>query len=181
VASSLFVVWLARYAIMVEGVVVRPDQVSLGVLDSATTRAPALREAGCASGSMLSGRARTRLTKPRVGAGSTPAGAAALISPQPASVRSCASPAGPQRNIDAWADRLRGIFTTECLHQLPLIEAAMGRQTQALVLQLDAACRAAARRRLRTLVRLAPPAAWITPTSAMISAIARVSSPESVG
>lgn len=46
-------------------------------------------------------------------------------------------------DIDAWADRLRGIFTAECLHQLPLIEAAMGRQTLALVLQLDAACRAA--------------------------------------
>jgi hypothetical protein len=50
---------------------------------------------------------------------------------------------GRQRNIDAWAERLRGIFTGECLHQLPLIEAAMGRQTQALVLQLDATCRAA--------------------------------------
>jgi transposase len=48
-----------------------------------------------------------------------------------------------QRNIDSWATRLRTIFTGDYLHQLPLIEAAMGRQTQALVLQLDAACRAA--------------------------------------
>ena len=50
---------------------------------------------------------------------------------------------GRQRNIDSWATRLRTIFTGDYLHQLPLIEAAMGRQTQALVLQLDAACRAA--------------------------------------
>jgi hypothetical protein len=51
--------------------------------------------------------------------------------------------AGRQRNIDAWADRLHTIFGGDYLHQLPLIEAAMGRQTKALVLQLDAACRAA--------------------------------------
>ncbi|EWM18951.1 mini-circle transposase [Kutzneria sp. 744] len=50
---------------------------------------------------------------------------------------------GRQRNIDSWAKRLRSIFTGDYLHQLPLIEQAMGRQTQALVLQLDAACRAA--------------------------------------
>jgi transposase len=51
--------------------------------------------------------------------------------------------AGRKRNIDPWADRLRGVFTTDYLHQLPLVEQAMGRQTEALVLQLDAACRAA--------------------------------------
>jgi transposase len=51
--------------------------------------------------------------------------------------------AGRQRNIDAWAERLHTIFGGDYLHQLPLIESAMGRQTQALVLQLDAACRAA--------------------------------------
>lgn len=51
--------------------------------------------------------------------------------------------AGRQRNIEAWAGRLRAIFTGEYLHQLPAIEQAMGRQTRALVLQLDAACRAA--------------------------------------
>jgi transposase len=50
---------------------------------------------------------------------------------------------GRQRNIDSWANRLRTIFTGDYLHQLPLIEQAMGHQAQALVLQLDAACRAA--------------------------------------
>jgi len=61
----------------------------------------------------------------------------------PARLRAVLRKSGRQRNIDTWADRLRGIFTAEYLHQLPLVEAAMGRQTQALVLQLDAACRAA--------------------------------------
>lgn len=50
---------------------------------------------------------------------------------------------GRQRNIDTWAQRLRTVFAGESLHQLPLVEAAMGRHTQALVLQFDAACRAA--------------------------------------
>lgn len=51
--------------------------------------------------------------------------------------------AGRQRNIDTWAQRLHSIFAAEQLRQLSLVEQAMGRQTQALVLQLDAACRAA--------------------------------------
>lgn len=50
---------------------------------------------------------------------------------------------GRQRGIDAWAKRLRGIFTAEHLHQPPLVETAMGRHTQSLIAQLDAACRAA--------------------------------------
>jgi transposase len=73
-------------------------------------------------------------------AASDPTTAATLTKARLRSVlRSC----GRQRNIDAWADRLHAIFAAEVLHQLPLVEAAMGRQTQALVLQLDAACRAA--------------------------------------
>jgi transposase len=51
--------------------------------------------------------------------------------------------AGRQRGIEAWAGRLRTIFAGDYLHQLPAVEQAMGRQTLALVLQLDAACRAA--------------------------------------
>ena len=51
--------------------------------------------------------------------------------------------AGRQRYIDVRAERLRGVFAGEQLRQLPLVEQAMGRQTQALILQLDAACRAA--------------------------------------
>jgi transposase len=61
----------------------------------------------------------------------------------PTRLQSVLRKSGRQRNIDSWATRLRTIFTGDYLHQLPLIEAAMGRQTQALVLQLDAACRAA--------------------------------------
>jgi transposase len=61
----------------------------------------------------------------------------------PARLRTVLRKSGRHRNIDAWATRLRGIFTGEYLHQLPLIETAMGRQTQALLMQLDAACRAA--------------------------------------
>jgi transposase len=61
----------------------------------------------------------------------------------PTRLQSVLRKSGRQRNVDSWATRLRTIFTGDYLHQLPLIEAAMGRQTQALVLQLDAACRAA--------------------------------------
>jgi transposase len=64
-------------------------------------------------------------------------------------LRSVLRASGRKRNIDPWADRLHGVFTGDYLRQLPFIEQAMGRQTEALVLQLDAACRAAdgARRR----------------------------------
>jgi transposase len=51
--------------------------------------------------------------------------------------------AGRQRNIEAWAERLRTVFAGGFLRQLPAVEQAMGRQTVALVMQLDAACRAA--------------------------------------
>jgi Transposase, Mutator family len=50
---------------------------------------------------------------------------------------------GRQRNIETWVERLRTAFSGEYLHQLPLVEEAMGRHTLALVVQLDAACRAA--------------------------------------
>ncbi|SEU43095.1 IS110 family RNA-guided transposase [Nonomuraea wenchangensis] len=50
---------------------------------------------------------------------------------------------GRQRNIATWADRLQALFSEEHLRQLPLVEEALGRQAQALLLQLDAACRAA--------------------------------------
>ncbi|MFH9970010.1 IS110 family transposase [Streptomyces mirabilis] len=60
-----------------------------------------------------------------------------------AQLRSLLRKSGRQRNINTWAERLRTVFTGDCLHQLPLVEQAMGRQTMALVNQLDAACRAA--------------------------------------
>ncbi|MFB7511244.1 IS110 family transposase [Streptomyces broussonetiae] len=69
-----------------------------------------------------------------------PATAARLTRTQ---LRSLLRKSGRQRNIDAWTDRLKTVFTSDYLHQLPLVEEAIGRQTAALVLQLDAACRAA--------------------------------------
>jgi hypothetical protein len=50
---------------------------------------------------------------------------------------------GRQRNLDAWTDRLHALFQEQSLRQLPMVEAAFGTQTQALLLQLDAACQAA--------------------------------------
>jgi transposase len=50
---------------------------------------------------------------------------------------------GRQRNLDVWTDRLHALFRGESLRQLPMVEAAFGTQTQALLLQLDAACQAA--------------------------------------
>ncbi|MGW0595480.1 IS110 family transposase [Streptosporangium sp. NPDC002607] len=50
---------------------------------------------------------------------------------------------GRQRNIETWIDRLQALFGEEQLRRLPLVEEALGRQAQALLLQLDAACRAA--------------------------------------
>jgi hypothetical protein len=72
-----------------------------------------------------------------------PAGKVAEARPSAAAVVDVLRRAGRQRNIDAWARRLRVIFAGEYLHQLPALEKAMGRQTAALVMQLDAACRAA--------------------------------------
>lgn len=50
---------------------------------------------------------------------------------------------GRKLNIDIWVERLRIIFGRPNLRQRPLVEKAMGAQTRAVVLQLDAACRAA--------------------------------------
>jgi hypothetical protein len=51
--------------------------------------------------------------------------------------------AGRTRGIDAEATRLRDAFRTQQMRQLPLVEAAMGRQALALLRQLDAACASA--------------------------------------
>ena len=50
--------------------------------------------------------------------------------------------AGRQRNIDVWVDRLHDLFAAEQLRQPPRIEAAFGEHARALIMQLDAACRA---------------------------------------
>jgi transposase len=71
----------------------------------------------------------------------TPAGAAALTLAQ---LRGLLRKAGRSRGIDTEAARLREAFRAPQMRQLPLVEAAMGRQALALLGQLDAACTAAA-------------------------------------
>jgi transposase len=51
--------------------------------------------------------------------------------------------AGRQRGIEKEAARLHAAFGQEQMRQLPLVEQAMGRQTLALLRQLDAACQSA--------------------------------------
>jgi transposase len=70
-----------------------------------------------------------------------PAAAAALTL---ARLRTLLREAGRSRGIDAEATRLREAFRAPQMRQLPLVEQAMGRQTLALLGQLNAACHAAA-------------------------------------
>ncbi|MFD8007350.1 IS110 family RNA-guided transposase [Streptomyces mirabilis] len=69
----------------------------------------------------------------------TPAEAARLTC---ARLRTAVTRAGRQRRIDAETDRLLQVFRRTWLRQPSLVEKAMGRQTLALLAQLDAACRA---------------------------------------
>jgi transposase len=69
-----------------------------------------------------------------------PAQAATLTTAQ---LRALLRKADRRRGIDAEAVRLREAFRAEQMRQLPLVEAAMGRQALALLGQLDAACTAA--------------------------------------
>jgi transposase len=71
----------------------------------------------------------------------TPADAAALTLAQ---LRVLLKKAGRSRGIDAEAARLHEAFRAGQMRQLPLVEQAMGRQTLALLGQLDAACASAA-------------------------------------
>ena len=66
----------------------------------------------------------------------TPADAARLTLAQ---LRGLLKKAGRRRGIDAQAARLREAFRAGQMRQLPLVEQAMGRQTLALLRQLDAA------------------------------------------
>ncbi|MFC5754315.1 IS110 family transposase [Actinomadura rugatobispora] len=70
----------------------------------------------------------------------TPTGAAKLTKTQ---LRAALRRAGRQRNLDRRAEELQAVLRQEHLHQLPMIEAALGQQARALLLQLDAACQAA--------------------------------------
>ena len=67
----------------------------------------------------------------------TPATAARLTLAQ---LRALLRKAGRSRGIDAEAARLREAFRQEQMRQPPLVEEAMGRQSLALLRQLDAAC-----------------------------------------
>ncbi|WP_281157675.1 IS110 family transposase [Streptomyces sp. HYC2] len=69
----------------------------------------------------------------------TPAEAARLTRNQ---VRSAVTRSGRQRRIEAETDRLLEVFRRTWLRQPALIEKAMGRQTLALLAQLDAVCQA---------------------------------------
>ncbi|MFE3114391.1 IS110 family transposase [Kitasatospora indigofera] len=57
-------------------------------------------------------------------------------------LRAAVTRAGRQRRIEAETDRLLEVFRQDRLRQPTLVETAMGRQTLALLAQLDAACRA---------------------------------------
>ena len=70
----------------------------------------------------------------------TPAAAAKLTLAQ---LKALLKKAGRSRGIDAEAQRLRETFRAPQMRQLPLVEAAMGRQALALLRQLDAACTSA--------------------------------------
>jgi Transposase IS116/IS110/IS902 family len=69
-----------------------------------------------------------------------PAAATKLTAAQ---LRGLLKKAGRSRGIDAEAQRLREAFRAPQMRQLPLVEAAMGRQALALLRQLDAACASA--------------------------------------
>ncbi len=96
----------------------------------AASRLSRIRESGLAAAE-----ARTILA-----AAPTPALAAKLTK---ARLRRLLIAAGRQRNIDARIDQLHTAFAGEQMRQLPRVEAAFGEQARALILQLDAACRAA--------------------------------------
>jgi transposase len=86
-------------------------------------------------GGILRPEARTILA-----AAPTPADAARLT---PAQLRALLRKAGRRRGIDTETTRLHQAFHAGQMRQLPLVEQAMGRQTLALLRQLDAACAAA--------------------------------------
>src|SRR6266852_4866975 len=70
----------------------------------------------------------------------TPTHAARLTRPQ---LQAALRRAGRQRGIRAATVRLQAIFRRTWLHQLPMVEEAMGRQALALLKQLEAAAQAA--------------------------------------
>ena len=88
-----------------------------------------------AKGGIMRPEARTILA-----AAPTPGDAAKLTLTQ---LRALLKKAGRSRGLDTEATRLRDAFRAGQIRQLPLVEAAMGRQALALLGQLDAACTSA--------------------------------------
>jgi transposase len=90
------------------------------------------------------GSLRGGLTRPEarviLAAAPAPADAARLTR---ARLASLLRKAGRQRGIEAEAARLHAAFQQQQMRQLPLVEAAMGRQALALLRQLEAACQSA--------------------------------------
>src|SRR5215470_442899 len=88
--------------------------------------------------------AKGGITRPEaraiLAAAPTPQAAAGLTLAQ---LRALLKKAGRSRGIDAEALRLRDAFRKPQMRQLPLVEQAMGRQTLALLRQLEAACQSA--------------------------------------
>ncbi|OAR22508.1 transposase [Streptomyces sp. ERV7] len=70
----------------------------------------------------------------------TPSQAARLTRAQ---LQAALKRAGRKRGIDADAERLREVFRAEWAHQPPLVEDALGKQMLALLIQLEAASKAA--------------------------------------
>ncbi|MFE7333232.1 IS110 family transposase, partial [Streptomyces sp. NPDC057565] len=70
----------------------------------------------------------------------TPEQAARLTRPQ---LRSLLKKAGRKNTIDVEAARLHAVLRQPAMRQLPLVEKAMGRQTLALLRQLEATCTSA--------------------------------------
>lgn len=79
----------------------------------------------------------SRVARVVLDAAPTPAQAATLTRVR---LRSLLKKAGRQRGIEAEAHRLHEVFRLPQMRQLPKVEEAMGRQTTALLRQLDAAC-----------------------------------------
>ena len=88
-----------------------------------------------AKGGIMRPEARTILA-----AAPTPGDAAKLTLTQ---LRALLKKAGRSRGLDTEATRLHDAFRAGQIRQLPLVEAAMGRQALALLGQLDAACTSA--------------------------------------
>jgi transposase len=87
---------------------------------------------------------RGGITRPEarviLAAAPTPAAAGKLTLAQ---LKALVKNAGRRRGIDAEAARLRDALRAPQMRQLPLVEQAMGRQAQALLRHLDAACESA--------------------------------------